>query len=373
MIKSIVFLSTILFLFFLIGVNGQLQNSVILDQNSNYNLQWIIFNETITIQVSINKKAWIGLGWHCQGCQSDGPMENADYSIATFDESGLGYVWDCYQANDPTSQPQNDTVFKGAEDNIISFSAYQTDQYSIMIFTKKLSTGDTVGDHILVNGPVDFVWAHGQDNSFGFHGVGNAGRTTVNLATGSTNSGPDYVNWHASLMLVAFGLLMPFSIFSARFLKVFHWWWPLHYVFNGLASVCALIGFIIAIVMLDGLDFSTIHSIFGIITLCLVLVSILFGALSHFLWKPTRVGTPIFPDMFHWFVGRCTFALSIAAIITGMVLHQVPTAVIIVFSGVIALYFGVIIFIEIYKKVYPNHVDFSHGGATGYTQGINHD
>ncbi|KAK5582604.1 hypothetical protein RB653_004189 [Dictyostelium firmibasis] len=370
MIKSIVFF-IVLSSIFLVGVDAQFQNSVILDQASNYNLQWIIFNDTVTFQVSINKKAWIGLGWHCQGCADSDPMANADYNIATFDDNGKGYVWDCL--NDPTTQPQNDTFFAGAEDNIISFSGYQTDQYSIMMFSKKLSTGDTIGDRILVEAPTDFIWAHGTDNSFAYHGVGNAGRITVNLKTGELKTGPDYVNWHASLMLVAFGLLMPFSIFSARFLKVFHWWWPLHYVFNGLASVCALIGFIIAIVMLDGLDFSTLHSIFGIITLSLVLVSILFGALSHFLWKPTRVGTPIFPDMFHWFVGRCTFALSIAAIITGMVLHQVPNAVIIVFSGVIGLYFGVVVFIEIYKRVYPNHVDFSHGGATGYTQGINNE
>ncbi|EGC39611.1 hypothetical protein DICPUDRAFT_147581 [Dictyostelium purpureum] len=334
-------------------------NSVVLNEASGYNLQWVIFNnDTITFQVSVNKNAWVALGWHCKGCSSDGAMENADYNIATFDSNGNGVVWDCVN---PDGTPMNDTD-AGFTNDIISYSAYQTSGYSIMIFSKKLSTGDKGGDRILYDGPTDFIWAHGESNGFGDHGVGNSGRVTVDLSKGQivASEGIDYVDWHASFMCVAFGLLMPFSIFSARFLKVFMWWWPIHYVCNGLASICAIIGFGMALKMVGGFDFSTTHSIFGIITLCLVVVSILFGVLSHFLWKPTREKTPIFPDILHWFIGRITFALSIASIITGMVLRQVPTPVIIVFSGIIGFYFSIVALIEIYKKVYPNYLDTSH-------------
>jgi len=353
---------------------GAFNTGVVVDPTTNYLVQWEIFNnDTIVFGVSANIKSWLGIGWHCQGCQSDKFMANADYVIMQFnDTTGQLSVTDEVSSPGPRGIPpipDTSNSINGTND-IISFGGYQTQDSTIVYFTRKLVTGDKAGDRDLVIGTIDFIWAHGANgqNAFGYHGNGgNAGRLNINLDVESSSSGdntptqgPDYVDWHASLMCLSFGLLMPFGMFAARYLKQFTWWWPLHYIVQGTAFAMAIVGFIMAIVMMDGLDFSTVHSIFGIITLSLVLATVGLGVISHLLWKPTRKGTPIFPDMIHWIAGRLVFALSIAAIITGMKLHQVPTPLIICFSGLVGFFGIIIVWLEVYNRIYPQETFASH-------------
>ncbi|KAF2075603.1 hypothetical protein CYY_003108 [Polysphondylium violaceum] len=349
---------------------GAFNAGVVVDTASNFLVQWEIFNnDTIVFGISASMKTWVGIGWHCQGCQSDKFMANSDYVIAVFnDTTGQLSVGDYVSTPGPRGIPPiPDTSLNGTND-IISFGGYQTPDSTFVYFTRKLVTGDKIGDRDLVIGEIDFIWAHGAagSNSFGYHGQGNAGRLNLNLDIESSSTdntptqGPDYVDWHASLMCISFGFLMPFGMFAARYLKNYTWWFPLHYIVQGTAFACALVGFIMAIVMMGGLDFSTTHSIFGIITLSLVLASVGLGVISHLLWKPTRTKTPIFPDIIHWVGGRLVFALSIAAIITGMKLHQVPTPLIICFAGLIGFYGIIVIWLEVYNRVYPQDTYASH-------------
>ncbi|EGG13698.1 cytochrome b561 / ferric reductase transmembrane domain-containing protein [Cavenderia fasciculata] len=348
--------------------NGTFSPQLLLDQASGLTISWEILNSTITFQASINQQSWFGLGFHCVGCSSDQPMQNADFVVSTFGGNGPTdlIVWDMFSnpGYPDKYMPVNDTSIAGGEYNILFASGYQTADYTVVTFSRLLDTGDNVTDHTIVPGPLDLVWAYGSSNEFEFHN-GNAGRVTVDLTTGqgTVNNGPDYVDYHAAFMTVAFGLLMPFGVFVGRYLKAHMWWFPLHIIIQSIATIFAIIGFSLALKMVGGLHFTTVHAIMGFITLCLMMLSVLFGALSHFLWDPLRKKIPLFPDIMHWIGGRLVVLCGIVTIILGMVLYPVPQALIVVFGITVGLYFFVILFIDIYHKVYPDTI-VGHGHET---------
>ncbi|KYQ88228.1 cytochrome b561 / ferric reductase transmembrane domain-containing protein [Tieghemostelium lacteum] len=365
-INKVLILSVIITILSLFNhCDAGLNAGIVVDPTTNFIVQWEILNDTIVFAASANVNSWLGIGWHCPTCSSDSPMQHADFAVATFNGSQVT-VTDMTSSPGKGPPPIPDITVPGGKDNIISYGGYQTENFSYFIFSKLLNTGDTAADNIIdLNNPnLYFIWAHGTSNTFAKHGAGNAGFLNVNLQASSSSqdsSGgpqpPDYVSWHASLMFLAFGVLMPFGIFAGRFLKGYDWWFPLHYILQGTAFLCALSGLGLIIAFVDGFDFSTIHSIFGIITLSSILLAVGVGITSHLMWKPNRTKTPIFPDVVHHWGGRIVYFMGFATIITGMVLHQIPTASIIVFSGFTALLIGIFIFIEIYKRKYPQKYD----------------
>eukprot|EP01132_Coremiostelium_polycephalum_P011939 gene11939-14612_t len=340
--------------FFTIPINGAFNEGVVVNEKNNFLVQWELNDDTISFQVSANINTWIAIGWHCSGCSSDGAMQNADYVIANYSNGQVtvqDYVSSPGQYGSP---PILDTTANGTYD-LLSVGGFQTTDYSYFAFTRKLVTGDVNGDRDIVLPNLDLIWAHGTSNTFDFHGVGNAGRLTINLSSGHTHTGPDYVSWHAVFMCVAFAFCMPMGAFAAKYLKAFHWWFPLHIILQTSALILAIVAFILVLVMNKGLDFSTYHAIMGFITICLAVVAYGLGVTSHLMWNPNRRKIPFFPDITHWLNGRLVIIFSVAPIVSGMVLHQVPNALIITYGGLMGFYTIVVIWLEVYRKVYPQY------------------
>ncbi|GAM22139.1 hypothetical protein SAMD00019534_053140 [Acytostelium subglobosum LB1] len=288
-------------------------------------------------------------------------MVDADFVIATFDGPNNNVtVTDMVSKPGGGPPPTPDTsILVNGTDDILSYSGYQTSDYSFFIFTRKLVTGDLAGDRDIVVGSagLDLIWAHGTDNQFGFHGQGNAGRVTVQLSGGSgSTSSPQWYGYHVGFMFFTFGVLMPFGIFIARFLKKSHmWWFPLHILVQCTGLVFSIIGIAMALKMVGGVSMATNHAKLGVTTLVLFFVSIILGSTSHFMWKPTRTSTPIFPDIIHWIGGRLTLVFGFVTIILGMVLVQAPQGIIVVFGLTFAFYIIIFLFIEWYQWYYADH------------------
>ncbi|EFA79877.1 cytochrome b561 / ferric reductase transmembrane domain-containing protein [Heterostelium album PN500] len=359
---SILILSIV---FLIVGTNALLSEPIVMDQNTGFQLQWEIDNGTITFAVSANVQAWIAIGWHTYGDTQPKAMVGADFVVATFGGQANVQVWDMVSTPGGGPPPINDTssAVNGTYD-ILSYSGFQTSDYSYFIFSRKLVTGDKAGDNDIVVGPagLDVVWAHGSSNDWAGHGYGNAGRQTIDLGTGSTPpQQPDWFGYHVGFMFFTFAVLMPFGIFVARYLKESHmWWFPIHIFVQVLGLIFTIIGLAMALKMVGGISMATNHAILGTTTLCLFYISIFLGATSHFMWNPQREKTPLFPDIIHWIGGRLTLVFGFVTIILGMLLAQISQGIIVVFGITFASYFVIFGYIEFYKWKWPTKPDGYH-------------
>jgi hypothetical protein len=95
----------------------------------------------------------------------------------------------------------------------------------------------------------------------------------------------DPMLFHASLMIVAWLVLLPAGAMIARFCKVTphqdwprvvdrHLWWWLHRILQYSGVACALAGFFVAVHATGGLDWTLLHAQAGLIVLTLALCQI---------------------------------------------------------------------------------------------------
>ncbi|KAN0030254.1 hypothetical protein ACTA71_010015 [Dictyostelium dimigraforme] len=346
-------------------------NQVTLDETSNYIFQWeLIENDEILIILSANVKTWLGVGW---GNESNG-MSNADYAVGIFDSKGNLNMSDMVVT--PTqkmNKPNYDTNIGGTNDILTSYG-YQTLDFTYIKFTRKLITGDQIGDRdLFVDGRMTrLIWARGSSQNLTYHGQNNRGEISIDLSGNGksiqvTSSKDIYLYWHIALMLGSFLILMPFGIFVARYMRHYHYWFPLHYLLLGTAFTFSIVAFILAFMASSSSSnnvgkFSKhlLHAWFGLFTIILMGLVVIGGVMSHLMWKPDRKKTPIFPDIIHAFMARLTYLVALVSIWTGLNTFGIPKEFSIVLGLVISLFFGLVIFLEIYRKRYPNSVG-DHG------------
>jgi len=343
------------------SVVGDLPNVLVLEPKYDFTLKWEITSDDITIAVGANCRCWLGIGWHCadSSCSADQDMTNTDIVVGTFDPSTgrLDSVMDMKAASQVA--PSQDTDI-GGQYNILQASGFQTSTYSFFQFKRKLVTNDTHGDHPLVKGSMYVIWAHGntagQDaNTFGYHGhiAENHGKLRLDWSTGTANQlrSFDMEAWHGALMTLAFGFCLSFGVFNARYLKYYYWWFPLHIMTQMIGVIVAIVALVIAVLMCNGHQFTTVHSFFGLSVLGMSLLAVTMGIISHFLYDPRRLSIPFWPDQLHWWVGRITVLLSYVTIVLGMLLYQVPIILLFVFGGLIFFYLFIYSYLDVYRVI----------------------
>jgi len=307
-------------------------------------LSWLVTeDQLIMVHVSANCKCWVGIGWHAAGA-SDDYMTKTDFVIATFDNGPIS-VADYFSTPEDAGyhKPLLDTdpTIKGYN-NILHFSGNQTDTVTTFTFLRQLVTNDTNGDHPITNADMKVNWAHGSSNEFKYHGPNNRGQVIVNFisgAHGNSSSSSDTKKFlHGSLMTISFGFCMAFGIFVSRFLKSFYWWFPLHITTQVSSALLALSGFIVALVMVNGIHFTTLHSWFGVTTLSLTIISISGGIASHLAFNVNRTVTPVWPDKIHWWIARLTIAFGWTTIFLGLRQFGASPVFLVMFGLLIAIY-----------------------------------
>lgn len=85
----------------------------------------------------------------------------------------------------------------------------------------------------------------------------------------------------------------------ARYIKDYYWWFPLHIILQATGVLLSIVGFGLAVAMTEGSHFSTLHSWFGLVTLCLSVVAPALGVAADMTYEPTRDSPPWWPDIFH--------------------------------------------------------------------------
>jgi len=300
-------------------------------------ITWQINNDVICFTLSSEcDDCWLGLGLNTDGRRQN-EMENGDFYVATFTDPGpdgnfiavsdlfLGPV-----VGPPSNDLSNPKCFYNAI--VPPYSASQVDGVTTFSFCRLLVTGDSTCDNdIIQNKSMVVLCAHGKSNVFDYHGS-NRGFTQNYSFTGQIHLDTDstglvvvektyatFVAWHACMMFLAFGILLPFGLFIARFLKSFWWWFPLHIAVQILSVTLTFIAFtLIVLETPEKVSFTFWHSYIGLAALILIWFSPFLGLISHFMWDPNRSSIPLFPDKIHWYVGRLGILVGFAAIYLGI-------------------------------------------------------
>jgi len=286
-------------------------------------------------------------------------MKFADIVVAQFDANGQVTVQDmCAEKSALGHNAISDTSIEGTND-IYGWSGSQFNGKTVFEFQRKLVTNDTIADQPIENANLNAIWAFGFE-TLHYHGPSNRFQFEVNFFKGtvtpqSSSDVRPYI--HGSLMVLSYGFVIPFGIFVARYIKDYHWWFPLHILSQVLALMMIASAFIIAAVMVNT-QFSTIHSWLGLTVLSLSLIAPGVGWAADLAFDKDRKSVPIWPDQIHWWIGRLILVMSYVAIIFGV--KQVGLES--VFQGFVAvlmaLHLIIFLFVEIYRKVFSSKGKF---------------
>ncbi|EAL65776.1 DOMON related domain-containing protein [Dictyostelium discoideum AX4] len=363
----------ILIISLLISLSSCHIKQIILDEDTNFVVSWDYSNSNITFELEGDFKGWFAFGYRCTNCPANSmamQMGHPDLVAVTFDSNGVPTVYDMIESMDYDPMQQKD-IDIGGQSNILTFGGYQGSHHSLMYYTRKLVTGDTVGDYdIDLNADFSVTWYIGKDNKIDFDNPLELGTNNFNLVSGEVVEGgtgghvhgaeelaDPLFAWHAALMSIAFGVLIPFGIFSARYLKSYQWGFYLHIVIQSTALAFIIVGFVIILVKHDGvIETENPHSILGVILAAMVFAVGAFGVFCYF-WKPKgddggSKQSNFSPSRIHGYAGKIIALLSVATIITGLRQYLAPVAFIIVYSILILTYFIIGGALEIHKRFY---------------------
>lgn len=335
--------------------------------NGSYEMTYVVKDNAITFTLTANGQFWLGIGWHEAG-SSNTEMTQADFVIAIFDDNGNLQSCQDYFASPNDGGftfPVLDTSM-GGYDNVYACSGKQTSAQTQVSFSRLLVTNDTTADHPLVNATQNLIFAHGLSNPLGKH-KNNYGDFDINFLayTGDHGNGShptvpplppppspsdelrlDFRKWHGVLNSLAFGFLMTFGMFVARYMKEHWWWFPVHITVQVTAILMALAALGMALWMVDGDHFSNVHSFVGISVIGSSVLAALLGWLADKMYDPARSRIPFFPDMVHWWIARLTIVASYVAIFMGMVLYGVDDTIMYGYAGFLGLFVSIFLVIE---------------------------
>eukprot|EP01116_Phalansterium_solitarium_P013798 TRINITY_DN31219_c0_g1_i1.p1 TRINITY_DN31219_c0_g1~~TRINITY_DN31219_c0_g1_i1.p1 ORF type:complete len:221 (-),score=48.77 TRINITY_DN31219_c0_g1_i1:282-872(-) len=153
---------------------------------SNYKLDWSVQDNVIYFQLTLNAgiRAWTGIGVHPVGSSYSG-MRQADIMLSLFDDA-TGALINVTDAWAPAEMmPNFDENVAGCTDDIIPGSASGSQDLSSNVtvsrWARKLVTSDVNCDNPIKPGTLQVIFAHGQSNTFGYHGYTNAGVIMLTL------------------------------------------------------------------------------------------------------------------------------------------------------------------------------------------------
>jgi hypothetical protein len=295
------------------------------DVNPRYSVSWSIENSNLAVKVVSKANAWAGI---CFKPDGDG-MTHGDCVIATL-SNGNVKVNDYYNTHKDT--PILDTSLGGSNYLLLSRGSI-TNKHMTYEFVRPLNASDKY-DQAISKGFMAMSWAHGQDGSskFSEHPNGAAGKFQIDWYNGiGGGAGGALITAHAILGAVAYGVLMVLGSQLALYGKQWGLWFKLHIAMQATGVGLALLTAILGIVSTGG-SFSEAHHFLGIITVGLSLFQPILGWLADRMWNAKRSKIPIWPDKIHWWFGHIIIALSIASVLTGMVLLKVKAVYIIIFA-----------------------------------------
>jgi hypothetical protein len=169
---------------------------------------------------------------------------------------------------------------------------------------------------------------------------------------------------HGLLMLIAWLAISAVATFIARYLKdLGHGWYLMHRGLMTIVVVATFIGFILITIHVgaDGVHYGSPHAVIGVLVVMFSIVQPLIGILSNRWWSPNRNGTPVFPDVVHWWLGRIVIALGFINCLLGILLFNADQA-----SGAMILFLIWVVVIIVYTALGQKFIGAIHHNSTPF-------
>ncbi|XP_065585099.1 DBH-like monooxygenase protein 1 homolog isoform X2 [Artemia franciscana] len=141
------------------GAAIQKQQRVVV--NDQYEFEWAIENDVITVSVTAATTGYAGFG-----IGPSGNMVNADLAVFGVLD-GSGYLDDYY--SEKNGAPSLDTELGGTSDWVL-VEATEDETRTITTFSRKLVTSDAAFDQPILPGPTSVIWSLGTSDSLEYHG-----------------------------------------------------------------------------------------------------------------------------------------------------------------------------------------------------------
>ena len=281
----------------------------------NFVIFWRIEADHIYMAIRAKTTGWVSIGF-----DPSVRMKDADMLIGWVTKSGTAGLLDCYSTGDYGPHPPDTSL--GGTDDIIRYEGSESGGSTTIEFKRLLRTGDRYDTNMELDGPMEIIWAVGDDDDYtSGHGVAR-GAGTIDLLTGESTERDIPVLWpyHAGLMILGIALML-FGTFTARFLRKKRWWFKVHRAVGIIAALAVASGLIMSVVMVSvshGSHFSIPHTYMGALTLLFVLSTPLIG----YLQSKIRGKRKLLASMHRWF-GRIALVLIVITIIGGLSLAGV--------------------------------------------------
>ncbi len=147
----------------------------------------------------------------------------------------------------------------------------------------------------------------------------------INFFSGNTLCGASakannvFFKVHGVLMVVGWTMMLFVGTFIARYLKpLTKNWFKAHVALQTIGCVMVLVAFALILIYYNGGFTVGWHQIVGIVVIAGMVVQPIIGGIADKMYDPSRSKAPIWPDQIHWWIGRGTSVIALAAIFLGI-------------------------------------------------------
>lgn len=310
--------------------------------------------QTVEFTVTGKSKGWLAIGFN----EVSGRMGGTD-------------VYQLSEVNGKFQVRNGHTVGKSLlEDGFIDGASGSVSGGVVKGTFKRALDTKSENDRAFKAGQPLFLLA-ARANSAGF-GVQHADRVSsteaLDLFKGGSSAaaanGAALVLLHGLLMLVAWVAMSAVATFIARYLKdLGHPWYLMHRGMMTIVVVFTFISFILITIHVgaDGVHYGSPHAVIGVLVIMFSIVQPLIGILSNRWWSPSRNGTPVFPDVIHWWLGRLVILLGFVNCLLGILLYNGGSA-----SGALILFLIWVVVTIVYTALGQKFIGAIHHNSVAF-------
>jgi hypothetical protein len=324
--------------------------------DGTFKASWVINGPHITFTMSgVTSTGWVGIGWNTKG-----GMPNTDMVVGWLDSTGAAVALDTWATK--RDIPTVDTAL-GGDSYLLNVSGLvekiDGKKWMTISFTRPLQITDKY-DISIADQQYHMLWAVGPDASVNYAAKtynqhSTEGEVLVNffssnaLCEAASAAANPYFKAHGILMISGWTMMLFVGTYIARYMKpVTNLWFKVHVALQTIGCFAVIAAFVLILVFYNGGFTVGWHQMIGLFVVIGTVVQPIIGAIADKMYDPARSKVPVWPDQIHWWIGRGTSLLALAAIFLGIWVYM-PTSLVsyILFAAYCLLTFIIILVSEL--------------------------
>lgn len=303
----------------------------------------------------VTSTGWVGIGWNTKG-----GMPNTDMVVGWLDSTGAAVALDTWATK--RDIPTVDTAL-GGDSYLFNVSGLvekiDGKKWMTISFTRPLQITDKY-DISIADQQYHMLWAVGPDASVNYAAKtynqhSTEGEVLVNffssnaLCEAASAAANPYFKAHGILMISGWTMMLFVGTYIARYMKpVTNLWFKVHVALQTIGCFAVIAAFVLILVFYNGGFTVGWHQMIGLFVVIGTVVQPIIGAIADKMYDPARSKVPVWPDQIHWWIGRGTSLLALAAIFLGIWVYM-PTSLVsyILFAAYCLLTFIIILVSEL--------------------------